>query len=403
MGRQSTLKADKGGKKLGSADQKKDKAKKSDPTFYYLAAGGGAFVALLIGTAHALKRARRAARLAKRRCESAANTAGACAGVEDSGAAQSENCAAARAALEACTAESPPGWVLSETQILGVAGAVLTLLVVGAACAVLGERAMLRWRAWRAAAAERARRLAAAASRVELTHLWADLGCVWCDKCSAVLAATLRPAFLGSAAGLSAAAFLDTAGCTLADVPRFGLLLMCACGAEREVSDPARGRRVRDGCRECHSPQPLYFSNVTLSLLKKLRKKNASQLASLGLSVGKPLPNKGACKHFKHSYRWLRFPCCGRAHPPCSSCGNTFTRPGGGHWQGGDGCRDQTRLAKSDSRKHKARAAPSLLPSPAAGTSAAGAKKTVSAKSQRVGAAGSRATAAKKLAMARPA
>ena len=254
---------------------------------------------------------------------------------------------------------------------------------------------------------------------------------MWCDKCSAVLAATLRPAFLGSAAGLSAAAFLDTAGCTLADVPRFGLLLMCACGAEREVSDPARGRRVRDGCRECHSPQPLYFSNVTLvrhagaagggggggrgggeeeeedemeSLLKKLRKKNASQLASLGLSVGKPLPNKGACKHFKHSYRWLRFPCCGRAHPcatchaasdcpaaaagqavwatrmlcgkcsrempysdrPCSSCGNTFTRPGGGHWQGGDGCRDQTRLAKSDSRKHKARAAPSLLPSPAA-------------------------------------
>ena len=167
MGRQSTLKAEKGGKKLGSADQKKDKAKKSDPTFYYLAAGGGAFVALLIGTAHALKRARRAARLAKRRCESAANTAGACAGGEDGGAAQSENCAAARAALEACTAESPPGWVLSETQILGVAGAVLTLLVVGAACALLGERAMLRWRAWRAAAAERARRLAAAASRVE--------------------------------------------------------------------------------------------------------------------------------------------------------------------------------------------------------------------------------------------
>jgi len=85
---------------------------------------------------------------------------------------------------------------------------------------------------------------------------------------------------------------------------------------------------------------------------------------------------------------------CSREMPysdrPCSSCGNTFTRPGGGHWQGGDGCRDQTRLAKSDSRKHK-------------GTSAAGAKKTVSAKSQRVGATGSRATAAKKLAMARPA
>ena len=37
------------------------------------------------------------------------------------------------------------------------------------------------------------------------------------------------------------------------------------------------------------------------------------------LQAGKPLPNKGACAHFKQSYRWLRFPCCGRAFP-CASC-----------------------------------------------------------------------------------
>ena len=34
---------------------------------------------------------------------------------------------------------------------------------------------------------------------------------------------------------------------------------------------------------------------------------------------GQPLPKKGACKHYAHSYRWLRFPCCGRAHP-CAVC-----------------------------------------------------------------------------------
>jgi len=163
------------------------------------------------------------------------------------------------------------------------------------------------------------------------------------------------------------------------------------------------------------------------SLLKKLRKKNSDQLQRLGLGVGRPLPNKGACRHFKHSFRWLRFPCCGRAWPcatchaesdcpaaqageavwatrmlcgkcsrehpysdtPCDACGNTYTAPGDGHWQGGDGCRDQQRLARDDARKHK-------------GASAGGVKKTVSGKSQRVGAAGSRNTAAKKVSMTKP-
>jgi hypothetical protein len=29
------------------------------------------------------------------------------------------------------------------------------------------------------------------------------------------------------------------------------------------------------------------------------------------LAEGSPLPDNGACKHYRHSYRWLRFPCCG--------------------------------------------------------------------------------------------
>ena len=42
-------------------------------------------------------------------------------------------------------------------------------------------------------------------------------------------------------------------------------------------------------------------------------------------------------------------------HPgtPCAHCGNTYTKPGGAHWQGGGGCRDQQRLSTKDSRKHK--------------------------------------------------
>ncbi len=40
-----------------------------------------------------------------------------------------------------------------------------------------------------------------------------------------------------------------------------------------------------------------------------------------GLKVGEPLANRGTCKHYGHSYRWLRFPCCGRAFP-CDNCHN---------------------------------------------------------------------------------
>ena len=72
---------------------------------------------------------------------------------------------------------------------------------------------------------------------------------------------------------------------------------------------------------------------------------------------------------------------------PCVHCGNTFTKPGGAHWQGGAGCRDQQRLSTKDARKHK-------------GASASGVKKTTSHKSARVGVAGKKATLAKAAAKA---
>ncbi|KAK9814828.1 hypothetical protein WJX72_012215 [[Myrmecia] bisecta] len=42
------------------------------------------------------------------------------------------------------------------------------------------------------------------------------------------------------------------------------------------------------------------------------------------LQVGQPLPALGACKHYKHSHRWLRFPCCGRRFA-CDLCHEEFT------------------------------------------------------------------------------
>ena len=93
---------------------------------------------------------------------------------------------------------------------------------------------------------------------------------------------------------------------------------------------------------------------------------------------------QGTCKHFKHSYRWLRFPCCGRAWPcdechdensdhkaawatrmicgfcskeqpfsqkGCVHCGASMTTLSKTHWEGGNGCRDKVKMDRRDSKK----------------------------------------------------
>ncbi|KAL3321024.1 hypothetical protein Ciccas_000302 [Cichlidogyrus casuarinus] len=108
--------------------------------------------------------------------------------------------------------------------------------------------------------------------------------------------------------------------------------------------------------------------------------------------LGESLPNKGTCEHYKHSYRWLRFPCCNKAYPcdichdealqgspnphdmiyatrmicgycsreqaftanrPCVACGKNLIKQTTGYWEGGLGCRNKTLMSKKDSHKHK--------------------------------------------------
>lgn len=39
------------------------------------------------------------------------------------------------------------------------------------------------------------------------------------------------------------------------------------------------------------------------------------------IKSGQPLPNNGTCQHYKKSFRWMRFPCCGKVYP-CDKCHN---------------------------------------------------------------------------------
>eukprot|EP01117_Protostelium_nocturnum_P014401 TRINITY_DN5479_c0_g1_i2.p1 TRINITY_DN5479_c0_g1~~TRINITY_DN5479_c0_g1_i2.p1 ORF type:complete len:188 (+),score=39.71 TRINITY_DN5479_c0_g1_i2:65-628(+) len=120
-----------------------------------------------------------------------------------------------------------------------------------------------------------------------------------------------------------------------------------------------------------------------ITLVKKKREKDPRMN---GIKVGTPLPDKGTCKHYRKSRRWLRFPCCSRVFPcdlcheennmdghdmkwankmlcgycskeqpfsskPCS-CGADLTGTGGTHyWEGGKGCRNTQKLSKKDPHK----------------------------------------------------
>ena len=121
-----------------------------------------------------------------------------------------------------------------------------------------------------------------------------------------------------------------------------------------------------------------------------------------------PLPDGGACRHYRRSRRHFRFPCCGRVYacdlcheegeahdlklatrhvcgacgveqpikPDCASCGLNLTGkghsgPGTRHWEGGAGCRDKSRMDPRDAAKWRGSKA-----------------KTASRKASRVGAEG---------------
>lgn len=179
-----------------------------------------------------------------------------------------------------------------------------------------------------------------------------------------------------------------------------------SCG---ECTDPIRIRNVGPGfrrksnCAFCYAKLNLAVEGADLigsavahwrqvaesegekqSMRRMLNEARARE-RDMGVKAGQPLPDFGACKHYGKSYRWLRFPCCGRAFPcdvchdeqtdhphewanrmlcghcaheqlykdNCVSCGAAQTRHKSAYWEGGEGCRNRTLMSKSDSHKYK--------------------------------------------------
>ncbi|KAJ2744698.1 hypothetical protein GGI20_002753 [Coemansia sp. BCRC 34301] len=245
-----------------------------------------------------------------------------------------------------------------------------------------------------------------------------------CGSCSTIIGVRFRPDWMF--AGTTTMGYIDCSGCAPTNLLPSKFSLSCeACSmAGDDGADVTKapadifvtlsiGSTTALSCRSCyakvgmsvHEPQfvrlmggiALGGSESAAQISKEVERTRKAkvnkreELARLGVVSGQPLPDHGACKHFRKSTRWLRFPCCGKTFPCvtchddkedheheyaqimlcghcskeqriskmeqsglCVGCGaQVIKRLDGNHafWQGGTGVRDRTRMSRKDPRK----------------------------------------------------
>ncbi|KAI1265330.1 hypothetical protein F5Y18DRAFT_49064 [Xylariaceae sp. FL1019] len=212
-----------------------------------------------------------------------------------------------------------------------------------------------------------------------------------CKKCSSPMTAMFRAEMIHQ--NSSRAGFIDLSGCTIADMLPSTFIPTCAtCSTLSQGLVSVRGEVITNVCRECHGrftfkiPQVKFFTVTPGSTLPPPTGPRRRE-EKLGLHAGDPLPDRGACSHYRKSYRWFRFSCCSKVHPcdkchdesedhtqewanrmicgwcsreqnyaveACAFCGRSVIgKRGHGFWEGGKGTRDKTRMSRKDKRKFR--------------------------------------------------
>ncbi|SJK86330.1 Uncharacterized protein C18H10.09 [Babesia microti strain RI] len=187
--------------------------------------------------------------------------------------------------------------------------------------------------------------------------------------------------------------------CVIKDVLECDYWIVCEkCVETYSIHNLSQGCIKKVVCRNCFQTmhfgyQQVSLNDVILETTKRMpkttiytAKKAKEQAQTLNLKIGTPLPLNGTCKHYKKSFRWLRFPCCGQAfacdvchdsetghkcemaklmicgfcstqqafsNKPCRMCSKAPTGSSSSHWEGGKGCRNPVKLSRKDSRKYK--------------------------------------------------
>mmetsp|Transcript_91844 Transcript_91844/g.295204 ORF Transcript_91844/g.295204 Transcript_91844/m.295204 type:complete len:367 (-) Transcript_91844:27-1127(-) len=244
----------------------------------------------------------------------------------------------------------------------------------------------------------------------------------WCEGCSGLIGVGLRPTLLHGAS--SKLCYLDCVRCSVTDVLPSVLMSVCeGCDAANvHKQEFIRNRLVSGACHACHAKYAFGADSIRIEQitpcepggvrgsgggskasgdsgdpmdeiaeeLRWLRKKAKNDPRQQLIKLGSQLPQMGACQHFKKSYKWYRFACCGRAFPcpechaesgcpaaalgahasrmicgkcsmeqsynparPCEKCNFIMQAKGSSHWDGGDGTRNLASMSTKDAKKFK--------------------------------------------------
>lgn len=243
---------------------------------------------------------------------------------------------------------------------------------------------------------------------------------IWCESCSGLISARLRPTLLHAAS--SRLCYVDCVRCVVTDLLPSVLMTRCeACDAEVvHKQEFVRNKAISGSCQKCHASYSFRAEAIRIAAvtpcdpgnkgsrggssqkggddpmdeieeeLSYLRKKAKNDPRQQLIRLGTPLPQNGACKHFKKSYKWYRFACCGRAFPcpechnesgcpaaalgsmatrmicgkcsmeqsynpsrPCEKCDFIMMAKGTQHWEGGGGVRNLAAMSTKDAKKFK--------------------------------------------------
>lgn len=224
---------------------------------------------------------------------------------------------------------------------------------------------------------------------------------VTCGRCSRTCSTTFRPNLMHQFN--SVLGYLDLVDCCAVDLVLSGcaFILDCfSCNKRMTVDGIHYGQRRSLWCQFCNVKMAVLMESVKFLQLQPSKVAENSGLAfsikspkmvknvkDPAIQEGKPLPDGGICKHYKKSFRWLRFPCCGKAYPcdkchdeqeggshemkfatrmicghcckeqpfatekPCIGCASFMTKKPTAHWEGGRGCRDRIRMSRDDNKK----------------------------------------------------
>ncbi|KAG3036464.1 hypothetical protein PC121_g276 [Phytophthora cactorum] len=219
----------------------------------------------------------------------------------------------------------------------------------------------------------------------------------WCPRCSVLHHVLMRPVFAHSQNDVLA--YVNTESCSIIDVLPSNMLATCLeCGSEALLEGVAPGQRSEQACFSCHTKLAVMTKRFLARQLdgssrKRDRSPETKQRPNKfkeTFVLGQPLPRFGACNHYRHSLRWFRFQCCGKALPcnvchdssDCSKanmgilasrmicglcskelscsvkvcpCGNDVAskKTTTHHWEGGTGCRNYFRMSRWDKQKHR--------------------------------------------------